>query len=146
MRQNFRKRSVPRKIEWTEKLSTEVISLDHQHAELINLFNDFVEAVEAERPREDTCQLFETLLTHTKKHFDYEEQIMQNIGFKDFRAHKSYHDTLLKDALLVLDDLRNNAAPEDIAASVNFLRALVVKHMVEQDLKIGEFITGGATD
>lgn len=137
---------MPRKIEWTEKLSTEVLSLDHQHVELINLFNDFVEAVETDQPKEDICQLFETLLTHTKRHFEYEEQIMENIGFKDFYIHKSYHDSLLKDALLVLDDLKNNAAPEDIAASVTFLRALVVKHMVEQDLKIGKFITSGETD
>jgi len=137
---------VPRKIEWTEKLSTEVLSLDHQHIELINQFNDFVEAVESDQPREKVCQLFETLLTHTKKHFDYEERVMENIGFKGFRTHKSYHDSLLKDALLVLDDLKNNAAPEDIAASVTFLRALILKHMVEQDLKIGKFITSGETD
>jgi len=144
MRPNLGKKAVPKKIDWNEKLTTEILSLDGQHSILMQQFNAFIDAIEKNDPRHEIVRRFEDILNHTQKHFSFEEQIMRNIGFKEYNTHKSHHATLIKDALEILQELKEGATNDDIEPTVYFLRALIVKHMVEQDLKIRDFVTQGA--
>lgn len=132
-----------KKINWTEKLTTEIVSLDAQHMVLFQLFNDFIDALGNKVPQNEILHQFENIIAETLNHFAYEEHIMRNIGFQGYSDHKSHHETLRKDAELILNDLKAGKSGDDIGPSVHFLRALVVKHMVEQDLKISTFITQG---
>lgn len=134
---------MPKKIDWNEKLSTEVLSLDEQHAALFQLFNEFIDVVEAGSPQTVLVERFEHIISETLKHFAYEEQIMKNIGFPAYSAHKEHHEILRQDADLILKDMQEGKYGDEISPSVNFLRALIVKHMVEKDLKIRDYIKQG---
>ncbi|WP_167730237.1 hemerythrin family protein [Terasakiella sp. SH-1] len=132
-----------KKIEWSHKLTTELVSVDRQHQKLINLFNDFLDAIANEMAHPDLCDLFSSLMDEVKSHFHYEEQIMKNIGFPDYNTHKRHHHSLLEDAVQVYQDLCQNDASDQVEASTLFLRALVLKHMVEQDLTIKDYLIKG---
>lgn len=133
----------PRKLSWNEKLSTELCSIDRDHKTLIEAFNVFVDAIDRNEPSNKLCDMFQDMINELSRHFAFEEKLMENIGFKEMIEHKQHHETLNTDAVEVLNELRQSESPEDIMASVNFLRALIMKHMVEQDLKIRDFILRG---
>lgn len=133
----------PRKLSWNKKLSTELCSIDRDHKNLIEAFNIFVDAIDRNEPTAKLCDMFQTMINELVRHFAFEEKLMENIGFKEMIEHKQHHETLNTDAVEVLNELRQSESPDDIFASVNFLRALIMKHMVEQDLKIRDFILRG---
>jgi len=133
----------PRKLSWNEKLSTELCSLDRDHKNLIEAFNVFVDALDRNEPSDKLLDMFQAVISELVRHFAFEEKMMENIGFKEMIEQKQHHETLNADAVEVLSELRQSESPEDILASVNFLRALIMKHMVEQDLKIRDFILRG---
>jgi hemerythrin len=134
---------VPNKIDWNEKLSTGLLGLDEQHAALFQLFNEFIDAIEAGSPQAVLVERFEYIMGETLKHFAYEEQIMKNIGFPEYSAHKEHHEILRQDAELIFKDLQESKDGVEVSPSINFLRALIVKHMVEKDLKIRDYIKQG---
>jgi len=134
---------VHKKIDWNEKLSTEILSLDEQHVALFQLFNEFIDVMETNSSQAVLVERFEYILNETLTHFAYEEQIMKNIGFPEYSVHKEHHEVLLQDADLILKDLQDGKDGDQISPSINFLRALIVKHMVEKDLKIGDYIKNG---
>jgi hemerythrin len=132
-----------KKIKWTDKLSTEVRSLDQHHSDLIDEFNTFIQAIEDGKDIEALTAIFQNIIDGAITHFQFEERIMQNIGFQGYAEHKNHHSSLLKDATVVLNDIKNANDTKEIMIYINFLRALILKHMVEQDLKIKEFMTRG---
>ncbi|WP_419797289.1 MAG: bacteriohemerythrin [Terasakiella sp.] len=134
---------MPNKIDWNEKLSTGLLGLDEQHAALFQLFNEFIDAIEAGSPQAVLVERFEYIIGETLKHFAYEEQIMKNIGFPEYSAHKEHHEILRQDAELIFKDLQETKDGVEVSPSINFLRALIVKHMVEKDLKIRDYIKQG---
>lgn len=133
----------PRKLSWNEKLSTELCSIDRDHQNLIEAFNVFVDAINRNEPTDKLCDMFQSIIDELVHHFAFEERMMHNINFKEVIEHKQHHATLATDALVVLGELRQSESSDDILASVNFLRALIMKHMIEQDLKIRDFILRG---
>jgi len=134
---------VPKKIDWNEKLSTEILSLDEQHVALFQLFNEFIDAMETGSSQTVLVEQYTHIISETLKHFAYEEQIMKNIGFPEYSAHKEHHEILRQDADLILTDLQDGKDGAELSPSVNFLRALIVKHMIEKDLKIRDYIKQG---
>ncbi|NVK18941.1 MAG: hemerythrin domain-containing protein [Methylocystaceae bacterium] len=132
-----------RKVYWSDKLSTELCTLDKDHQNLIEAFNDFVQAIHDEQSTDRLCDMFQDMIDEILRHFAFEEKMMKNIQFTGYLKHKQHHETLAKDASEVLEELRNSDSPKDTLASANFLRALVLKHMVEQDLEIKEYILQG---
>ncbi|SCA56917.1 putative Hemerythrin-like metal-binding domain-containing protein [Candidatus Terasakiella magnetica] len=132
-----------KKIEWSEKLSIEISLMDQQHHGLIDLFNDFLEAVETEQPVAALCDLFEKIITDAKAHFRCEEQLMMNINYSSIQEHKRHHAQLLSDAVDIFAELKKAHSSKEIHASVLFLRALVLKHLGEQDMQIKSFLLRG---
>lgn len=125
-----------KKIEWNEKLSTELRSIDQDHARLIDQFNEFVTAADNNATVDELVALFTTMVEEVQKHFAFEEQIMKNIGYAGYSEHKKHHNSLCEDAVGIMEELKAATNAEEIMPSIAFLRALVIKHMVEQDLKI----------
>ncbi len=130
----------PRKVTWSDKLTTELRSIDNDHKVLIKAFNDFVDAINAEESTDKLCEMFQGMIDEVVRHFAFEEQVMINIGYKGYIEHKQHHANLCADAGEILSELKSATSAKDTLPSVNYLRALVVKHMVEQDLKIKDFV------
>ena len=67
-------------LEWSDKFSTDVASIDRQHQELLYLSQNLLEELSSETTTLEEKQAFFTnLVDHALAHFEYEERIMQNI-------------------------------------------------------------------
>lgn len=124
-------------LEWSDKFSTDIVSLDHQHEELIYLSQSLLETLS------DDCAtlaqkqaVFKDLVDHALEHFDYEERIMRNIHYADYESHLSEHDELRKEIGNISESVLHGEDIADWKGLVSMVQVWVLRHIVASDTKI----------
>lgn len=69
--------------------------IDHEHRQLIALVNNLDTLMRAHAPFMARLNALAELNNWTKTHFEHEEQIMRDIAFDHYIAHKREHEKLL---------------------------------------------------
>ena len=80
-------------IEWNDSLSVGVTVIDDDHKVLINLLNQYLEAIDAKKPLQ-IQDVFRELERYTHYHFSREEDLMAQCGYESLEAHKKKHEAL----------------------------------------------------
>ena len=81
-------------IEWNEEITSGIEEIDRQHKEIINLLNQVVYNFESP---DNSKELLSSLLELSKvihEHFDYEEKLLAEYGYKSLKNHKAGHDEI----------------------------------------------------
>lgn len=121
-------------IEWQDDMSVGVPVLDDDHKVLINLLNEYVDALENEEGLFVTDTIFRALGNYIDTHFRREEDIMERAGYDDLVAHKEVHRRMeeqfstLRDRFL-LDP--SDAAQERLK---DFLHDWLTDHILKTDM------------
>jgi hemerythrin-like metal-binding protein len=80
--------------EWNTAMTTGVLDIDDQHRELINKFNELVEAEASGADRKKIGSILDFLQHYAEWHFGTEEKIMDqyqcHIAEKNKKAHDEY--------------------------------------------------------
>lgn len=130
------------KIKWDESLSVGLDVIDHDHKELINLFNQLYASCFA--PEETlVATVSETLvmlLDYTKYHFQREEQLMMKEGYPSYASHKELHDDLLLITLNFQEKLQSSEIHEITDETLEFLRSWIVNHIMKVDIEFANFM------
>lgn len=132
----------PEPVQWNPSFETGLQFIDQEHAALLEQLNALIDLLVHEAPTSEWLPELDRLIVAVGEHFAHEERIMDNIGYPGFNTHRQQHQYLLQEVA----DFRNNiavAAPEDTLATVRFLKFWVLKHMVQEDSKIGQHIHRG---
>ena len=123
-------------LESNKKLSVGIESIDLQHQYLVDLIN----RISLELKGSDTdyqASLIDELGGYARVHFTAEENLMYKLGYPDLENHRMLHQQLLEKLNgqigLYLVGMLN---PEEI---VQYLSGWVVRHLLTEDKKIGEF-------
>lgn len=90
-------------IEWNERFSVGVASVDHEHRELIGLINGFHDAVAGEARSEATLDFLGETLTAISAHFALEEKLMREHAYDAYGDHKADHERLLDQLRDIMD-------------------------------------------
>jgi hemerythrin len=93
-------------LNWNEKLSVGVESIDDQHKILVDALNELHRAVMKGEQRNSTEPLLRSLLGYTRSHHAAEEQMMANVNYPELKQHRSLHRDLvqaLEDYLVSID-------------------------------------------
>lgn len=131
------------RMEWNDSLKIGLEEIDNQHYELIVIYNDLCDAIEARAGVEQTLKILRKLGRYTSVHFATEEALMRMLEYPDYENHKKAHDALISE----LRQLTRNAV--DAPHGVNFQLAYTVKqwlmkHILETDTKfVPHFIARG---
>lgn len=78
-------------ISWTPELSTHNETIDEQHKELFNRFNEVGEAIWAGKGRDEIGSLIGFLSEYVDKHFNDEEKLMVAHEFTGYEAQRAAH-------------------------------------------------------
>jgi len=81
-------------IEWNEEITSGLEEIDRQHKQIINQLNQIVYFFESPDSSKDliTCLLeFSKLI---QAHFDYEEKLLAEYGYKGLKNHKAGHEEI----------------------------------------------------
>ena len=103
-------------IEWNEQFSVGVVSVDHEHRELIELINGFQQKIEQDDSVDAKLEYLGETLAHISAHFALEEKLMRESGYDEYQPHKADHEVLLDQLRDIMD-----AVEEDVSVDNNVL-------------------------
>ena len=124
-------------IEWNDTLSVGVTVIDDDHKVLINLLNQYLEAVEEEKTMK-IHEIFRELEQYTFYHFAREEDLMAQCGYEHLEAHKQLHEALCDKLHEHNEDILFGADDGQEAEIKAFLNAWLSKHIMSEDFQYRE--------
>jgi hemerythrin len=135
------------KIKLPDQYRTNHEHLDDQHAQLFSILFAIIALMKNEEKHStqkivvEMNELLEELHSYSKKHFQYEERLMEKIQYPDYAAHRSLHASFIKkivalqkESLLKKED--KNSVLRNMAI---FLKDWLMEHILIEDKKIIAF-------
>jgi hemerythrin len=131
-------------MEWTEKLSIGIATIDSQHRELFKRINNLVFAIKQGRCREEIDNTIKFLDDYARVHFSDEERHMKEADYAGYAEQHEDH----RRYLAALAELKEQAslprAPGssyDLSATTNQVVVdWIVAHILKLDMKFGDFL------
>jgi hemerythrin len=131
-------------MEWNEKLSVGINTIDSQHKELFKRINNLVLAIKQRRCKEEIDSTLKFLDDYARVHFSEEEKHMLETHYPGYEGQRKEH----KKYLAALADLKEQASLPRVQGSSYDLSATtnqvvvdwIVDHILKTDMKFGEFL------
>jgi len=124
---------------WNDKLSVGVETLDNQHKVLIETLNELQAAMMKGQARAVAAKILNELIQYTRDHFAAEEAMMEQTKYSALAAHRIAHRELTKQ----VEDYVARLEKGDITLGVhllNFLSDWLTKHIQGEDQKYGPWM------
>jgi len=80
--------------------------IDQQHNELFSKLYKLRDAVKVGASREDIDRIIDDVISFTRFHLEYEEQVLDKYRFPNLDLHRNKHKELLNDVLQFKEKLR----------------------------------------
>lgn len=124
---------------WKDSYSVGIKSLDDDHRKLLNLINHLQTAVHYQTGEIFEKEALDEVVAYTKYHFEREEKMLEEAGFKDLEAHKALHAKMIAevDGFVTEYDKRGHEALEEVA---QYLKDWLVGHINGTDQEYGSLL------
>ncbi len=126
-------------IEWSDRYSVNIASMDEQHKKLIGMMGELNEKLKQGKAVEISGKILDGMLEYAVSHLNAEEKLMQTHGYPDFEAHKKLHDELKTQ----LGDLDAEVKKQPLVGTLKlstFLYNWLTSHIQKTDKKYGEYL------
>ncbi len=125
---------------WTSDLETGNAIIDGEHKKLIQAADDLVEACAQGKGRQVVNDAVEFLLNYTKTHFAHEEELQQKYKFPAYPAHRTWHQSYVREMENVSKVLKAEGPTISIVAEVNTRVSELITHIRTMDAKLAQHI------
>ena len=98
-------------LQWGEKFSVGVDSIDYEHQNLIGMINMIYAELDDRRDIAKIKQTVGDVHTEIAAHFALEERIMRLSVYDEFAAHKNDHEELLDQIRTIMDAIEDDPEP-----------------------------------
>ena len=125
-------------IEWDDSLKLGIAVVDRQHERLVELINQFHEAVIEGRGTEVIGEILDELIIYTVTHFIMEEKYFAEFDYPDAEEHKLEHNALIEkvsDLAAELEKAPSDSRSVQAEELLQFLKIWWRYHMMETDSK-----------
>lgn len=117
---------------WQPEWESGNSKIDKQHKELIEMANSLINMTFAGKGYQELEQQVELLLNHIVHHFEFEEGILNAIGYPCYRTHVNIHKELVTKALQLKESCRNGEIL--ISALFSFMvEDVILGHLMVND-------------
>lgn len=118
-------------LQWKDRYSVGIESVDYEHKELIDLINRLHDTWMAKGAEPSVEGFFGDLFRGISAHFALEERFMRERGYDQLAVHKRDHERLLDEIRDIMDDFeRDEQSAEKLAAR---LEAWFARHFETHD-------------
>ncbi len=126
------------KIIWNASFSVNVSEIDHQHQKLIEMINEFNDAIKEKKDHDLLGKIISGLISYTETHFKTEEKYFEQFSYPDTKEHIKEHESFIQKISDVIDELETGkqTLSHDI---LNFLSEWVENHIKGTDKKYASF-------
>lgn len=122
------------KTEWNSEWESGNIEIDNEHKEMLKLLNDLMDVSIIEMNFEKSITQLEVLIKNIVNHFKYEEEILLNIGYKDYDKHCKIHKNLVG-KVFQLKQCYENKELNPLAFFSFIADDVVIGHMINDDVQ-----------
>jgi hemerythrin-like metal-binding protein len=127
-------------IGWKSELELGNEMIDTQHRMLVLLLRKLDIAVKSNLPHKAIMGIMLEIRKFTEFHFLSEENLMSELHYPGLLSHEKIHSDLLSQFNVFIAKInRRQEFPEDILAVIH---KWVANHVVDEDLKIAEYVRG----
>jgi hemerythrin-like metal-binding protein/diguanylate cyclase (GGDEF)-like protein/PAS domain S-box-containing protein len=120
-------------VEWKSEWDSGNIEIDKQHQELLDLVNKLSQSLNIETSLEKNINQLEILIQKTVQHFNYEEEILSNIGYKDYDRHCKIHKNLIGKVFQLKEYYQ--AGELNSSAFLSFISDdVIIGHLINEDI------------
>ncbi|MBF0467155.1 MAG: bacteriohemerythrin [Nitrospirae bacterium] len=124
---------------WRDIFSLNVAQMDMQHMHFIEIGNAIIEHLQKDIDRDSLNKVFNALVDYTYYHFEAEEKLMSLYHYQVIEDHRKSHKELIRRITEYTAQVSTGDVPPK-AAFIAFFESWVVKHLLEEDRKYGEFL------
>jgi len=124
-------------IVWDSKLDTGIEVIDAQHKRIVEYIND-LEIAKKKLDKKMVNDIIEQLIDYTQSHFGFEEEMLEEAGYKFLKPHKKVHELFIR---RVTDITMRSAKGEDIADELHsMLTKWLLNHIANEDRDYAEAV------
>ena len=80
---------------WDTKLETGIEVIDAQHQRIVEYIND-LEIAKMKLDKKMVNDIIEQLIDYTQSHFGFEEEMLEDAGYKFLKPHKKVHELFIR--------------------------------------------------
>ncbi|WP_135081074.1 EAL domain-containing protein [Terasakiella sp. SH-1] len=135
-----------RKVTWKKSFSTDVVSIDNEHRDLIELLNKAAETYNEDPEALDLGETFDLIGAETLRHFDHEENVMRNMGYPRYEMHKDKHKWLIADLAKRKAEILNNPESTNFEEVLHYLKYWLLRHLISEDTHILRYLNKSNTE
>ena len=115
---------------WDKKLETGIEVIDAQHQRIVEYIND-LEIAKMKLDKKMVNDIIEQLIDYTQSHFGFEEEMLEEAGYKFLKPHKKVHELFIR---RVTDITMRAAKGEDIVDELHsMLSKWLINHISNED-------------
>lgn len=126
-------------IEWSEKYETGIESIDKQHKNMAMYINEFYKNINSKGNAASIGDIISKLLTYTKEHFSYEEELFEKYNYPEITEHLKAHDDL-KGKVSEYQDRYEQERIIPTAEMLGFLIDWFLLHIKQVDFKYVDYL------
>lgn len=125
--------------EWRDEYNLNIKKIDEQHKKLIKLIDDLATKMKEKKSIDVLNKVVAELDEYTKTHFSFEEKLMEEYEYPEYKLHKNEHDYYTQKVFSYKERLYKNS----FALSTEILITLKEwweKHILVTDKKYAPFL------
>lgn len=119
-------------VEWSEKFSVGLRSVDTQHQKLLGICNKLHDAMKSGAGKDALEPTLRELVSYTRTHFASEEQLLAKSNYPTLAAHKLQHTNLLRQVDGYVDKF-NGGNTLFAVQLAGFLKDWLLSHIADTD-------------
>ncbi|MEJ1298161.1 MAG: bacteriohemerythrin [Candidatus Sedimenticola sp. (ex Thyasira tokunagai)] len=124
-------------LKWSPDLDTGIPVIDKQHQRIVEYINQLNHAQQSSS-REEVGEVLDQLVDYTLSHFTFEEELMDESGYRFVNAHKKVHKLFVR---RVSDYVERFKTGEDITDELlTSLKTWLVNHIKNDDSDYTEIV------
>jgi len=127
-------------IEWSEKLSVGIKSIDDQHKVLISLINRLNTAMAQGEASIIIGNVLAKLTDYTRFHFTHEEALFAQHKYEGSENHKRQHEALIDQISMLKERYESEISGAVGLEIMQFLKNWLTKHIMKTDMEYSRFL------
>lgn len=132
------------RIDWSDEFKLGLPAIDAEHRELLEVCNQFLEAVRTQQPVPTLAGILDTMILRTRAHFRAEERMLDRHGYPGLVGHKAEHDRLLLQAEVLRARLAEVSHQDEMGnvtmEAAAFLQTWLLDHIRTNDRPYRPFL------
>lgn len=126
-------------LDWEDRFSIGIESMDEQHRKLLALINEVYDAMKEGKGKEKSGAVLRSLFEYTETHFASEESFLQKQGYPELQTHIEKHRSMTRKVLEYKASYEHGSVT--IAFELlKFLKGWLVKHIMETDKHYADYV------